>query len=563
MKQVIKVYIIIFLAASSCEFLDEEPLGNPVASEFYSSLNEVQLGVNAVYETLTRSNFQLSYAYIGTGRGDNMVVVESQRFSENALLFNMEQNSLHPLVSSFWSANYTGIFRANQVIANARDLRIFDTNNIETSRENLRIMIGEAKFFRAFFYFNLVRTYGAVPIKPEVLTLNGDEDNFIQPRSAVEEVYKYIEKDLREAAIALDRRQVGGTDVGLLGKVTEGAVWSMLLKVLVYQAKPGDGSEKWMQAREVGDHIVSRTETLMQATDILDFDELYEGDASELERIKQELVYDHLTDDEFLTGISAGMGDANNSYNLNFQYAYLNRESADFSSESVFEVNHVVLSDNSVNLSSPFHTGVNSSNILQPTKAFASNFISDPRASISVMTSGTTLPDGVVVGNPPFPDKTACFKWYTLNIERVNVKNFTIMRYADVVLLYAEALNETGNQIRAIEEINKVRTRARNIVNAGDPRVSSSTDPANYGLSNYLDTRTRIWRERRIELCFEFDRFWDLVRTGQAQAAYASFNGVVEAEYRKEFVKGVSELLPIPLSEIDASGGVIVQNPGY
>ncbi|REE00168.1 RagB/SusD family nutrient uptake outer membrane protein [Marinoscillum furvescens] len=562
MTKLYKLFIVTFLVLSSCEFLDEEPLGSPVSDEFYSSLNEVQLGVNAIYEVLTNGTFQNGYAYIGTGRGDNMVVVESQRFTPTADLFKLTANSLDPMVSGFWSQNYRGIFRANQVISKARYMRTFDSNNLQNNQENLRIMMGEAKFLRAFYYFNLVRTYGGVPIKPEELVLKGDEDNFIQPRSSVEEVYAYIEKDLREAAIALDRRQVGGNDVSILGKITEGAAWSMLLKVLVYQANPGDGSVKWQQAKAVGDHIVARTNAALSFREILNFDQLYE-DPAELERIKQDLVFEHLTDEEFLDGSTAGMGDSNNSYDLNFQYAFLNRESADFSSEAIFEVNHVVLPDNTVNLSSPFHTGVGSSNILQPTKAFASNYISDPRARIMVMTSGTTLPDGTVVGNPPFPDKTACYKWHTLNNERAGVKNFTIMRYADVVLLYAEALNETGDQPGATEQLNRIRARARNIVNAGDPRVSSSTEPADYGLANYLDTRKRIWNERRIELCFEFDRFWDLVRTGQAQSAIAAYNGVVEAEYRKDFVKGVSEVLPIPQTEVDASGGVVLQNPGY
>lgn len=567
MKFTFKIFIVFFLLVGSCSFLDEEPVGFPDSDTFYSNLNEVQLGVNAVYETLTRSSFQLSYAYIGSGCGDNMVVVDDQKFSQNATLFSLNANSLHPLVSNFWGECYRGIFRANQVISKARDLRVFDTNNLEISRQNLRVMIGEVKFLRALYYFNLVRTYGGVPIKPEVLTLEGDEDNFIQPRSDVEDVYKYIEKDLREAAIALTSRQVGGNDENILGKITEGAAWSLLLKVLIYQAIPGQLGEKWIQARQVGEHIVNRSETSFVFNDVLNFDQLYESDPIELARIKQELVFEHFTDDDFLfftpDEVKAGMGNSENSYDLNFQYAYLNREVADFSSESVFEVNHVVLPDNSVSLNSPFHSNVGSSSILQPLGAFASDFSSDPRVKVDVMSSGTILSDGAVIGNPPFPEKTACYKWHTLNTENKNRKNFTIMRYAEVVLFYAEALNETGSSAEAIAELNKVRARARKIVDAGDPRVSSSTQPSDYGLSDYLDTRARIWIERRIELSFEFDRFWDLVRTGEAQSAFAEFNEDVQLEYRKNFVRGVSEILPIPLSEVDASGGLITQNPGY
>ncbi|WP_412560221.1 RagB/SusD family nutrient uptake outer membrane protein [Winogradskyella sp. MIT101101] len=113
--------------------------------------------------------------------------------------------------------------------------------------------------------------------------------------------------------------------------------------------------------------------------------------------------------------------------------------------------------------------------------------------------------------------------------------DFIEMRLGDVILLYAEALNENGSTPAAITELNKIRTRA------GLPNTTATTQAA---------VRTAIAEERRLELAFEGHRWFDLVRTGTAQSVL----GFSDSNYL---------LAPIPISEITSSGGVIDQNPGY
>ncbi|MBK7525093.1 MAG: RagB/SusD family nutrient uptake outer membrane protein [Saprospiraceae bacterium] len=120
-------------------------------------------------------------------------------------------------------------------------------------------------------------------------------------------------------------------------------------------------------------------------------------------------------------------------------------------------------------------------------------------------------------------------------------KNIHILRYADVLLMYAEAANELGNASMAIEQVNRLRLRA------GLTELSS-------GLSGQA-LREAIWNERRFELAMEHDRFFDIVRQGRAEQ--------IMKAHGKNFVAGKHELLPVPALQIELSGGRLKQNQGY
>jgi starch-binding outer membrane protein, SusD/RagB family len=109
-----------------------------------------------------------------------------------------------------------------------------------------------------------------------------------------------------------------------------------------------------------------------------------------------------------------------------------------------------------------------------------------------------------------------------------------------MLLIKAEAANELGQTAPAVTALNLVRTRA------GLPNTTAATQ---------ADLRNAIWKERRVELAFEHDRFFDLIRQGRA--------GAVLRASGKNFVDGKNELFPIPLSQILISEGKLTQNPGY
>jgi hypothetical protein len=165
----------------------------------------------------------------------------------------------------------------------------------------------------------------------------------------------------------------------------------------------------------------------------------------------------------------------------------------------------------------------------------------DVRKEATIIFAGTTLYDGRVVPltveNPRYNYK-AYSSAFTDGWETDT--NIKYLRYAEVLLMKAEALNELGQTTEAIPLLNQIRTRAG----------LANTTAVSQG-----DVRTAIWKERRVEMAMEHDRFFDLVRTGQAQAAFA-----VDG---KTFVTGKHELFPLPQAFIAQTGGLSTQNPGY
>ena len=120
--------------------------------------------------------------------------------------------------------------------------------------------------------------------------------------------------------------------------------------------------------------------------------------------------------------------------------------------------------------------------------------------------------------------------------------NIRLIRYADVLLMHAESALESGNINEALDKLEMVRQRARAGNNAVLPRIVTT---------NASELREKIRFERRMELAMEWERFFDLVRWNEAKDVIPNF------------VVGKHELFPIPQTEIDKSGGVVTQNPGY
>jgi starch-binding outer membrane protein, SusD/RagB family len=152
--------------------------------------------------------------------------------------------------------------------------------------------------------------------------------------------------------------------------------------------------------------------------------------------------------------------------------------------------------------------------------------------------------DGTVIiencPNPDYNEKAYISKTqesYNGNDDQTN-KNLRILRYAEILLIDAETANELGDAAGAKESLNKVRTRV------GLPDVTDSDQTI---------LRNKIWKERRVELAMEHDRFFDLVRQGRAAQVLGPLG----------FTAGKNELFPVPQAQIDVSGGTLIQNPGY
>jgi hypothetical protein len=164
---------------------------------------------------------------------------------------------------------------------------------------------------------------------------------------------------------------------------------------------------------------------------------------------------------------------------------------------------------------------------------------------LTILREGETTPEGDVIhkGDPQAGDmwNQKVYVPTSLNNNACgygSIQNIRILRFADILLINAEAANELGNTSVAITNLNKVRTRAH---------LADTTATTKAAL------RSAIWHERRVELAMEGDRFVDLVRTGQAATVLGPLG----------FKAGKNELFPIPLDAINQSNGLFTQNPGY
>jgi hypothetical protein len=250
-------------------------------------------------------------------------------------------------------------------------------------------------------------------------------------------------------------------------------------------------------------------------------------------------------------------------------YDFVFREIGENSRESVFEVqatgNAAIPTANGVQYAQI--QGVRGSNAWDlgwgwntPSPDLANNAYEtgDPRRARTILfTSTATTPGLTIYGDVTptgLPNPMYNQKVHTNPAIRASVANrfgywfnVRILRYADVVLMYAEAANEMGNAAEALAKLEMVRARARAGNNNILPPVTTT---------NQAQLREAIRRERRVELAMEHDRFFDLVRWGIAQTR-------LHAVGKTNFNNNRDVLLPIPQTQIDLSRGVLTQNPGY
>jgi starch-binding outer membrane protein, SusD/RagB family len=245
-------------------------------------------------------------------------------------------------------------------------------------------------------------------------------------------------------------------------------------------------------------------------------------------------------------------------YSLFPDYEKLFRIENEFSSESLFEVNAKYVPGNCDASNSQYSQvqGVRGAarggwGFNVPTTALANAYeAGDPRKDATIIFRGETTPQGDAIpisgSNPMFNQKS--YVPFTHPTNQVcgegSEQNVRVLRYADILLMNAEANNELGNSAAALAALELVRARARGANNGVLPKVTTTDKAA---------LRDAIWKERRVELAMEFDRYFDVIRQGRGATVFGPLG----------WKANKNEVWPIPQSEIDLSSGVLTQNPGY
>lgn len=442
------------------DFLELTPKGTALEDNFYKNETEVMQGVIAVYDVTqwgTTGGYTMKMPLLSAASDDCYAGGSNASDQPNWVAFdNFNMDSRIGPQSGLWSKNFTGINRANLILS-----KIDKATNLSASFKTR--VTAEAKFLRAYFYFDLVRFFGRVPLIVSVLPT---EDLYKQTQSTPAQIYTQIEKDLREAIPGLPTTISSGEK----GRVSQGAAKAQLGKVLLYQ----NDNAKLTEA-------ISLFEDVNKANNVY-------------------------------------------GYALMLNYADIFNPANKFNSESILEIPH---SNNAAwsdwgwinggegNVGTQF-IGMDSYNgdtyssgwgFCPVTEDLVNVMKNDPRFAATII-DGKALKAAGATYNARYQNTDYFIKKYAplkayRSASGVAEQNWPIneieIRLADTYLMQAEALVKTNTN----------PTRAKELLDAVRARVGLTSIPA---------TLDNIYAERRLELATEGHRFFDLVRTGKAVA---------------------------------------------
>ncbi|MGB3005043.1 MAG: RagB/SusD family nutrient uptake outer membrane protein [Chitinophagaceae bacterium] len=510
-KIIIKKLSLILLPAlllASCKksFLDVDPQGQTTEVLALTDPDAAAKLVGGVYNTLYFGGFDKTTVGFLWALTNDIASDDADKGSTpgdfNSGGVGDIDNFIHTpnnfIFNNIWSGHFNAILSANKAI------EVLGKSTIDVSTKNR--LLGEVRFLRGFYYFNLVRFFGGVPKITNVPLPSEGNSDALNTRATAAEIYAVIIDDLQ---FAVDNLPLKGDAATQTGRANKGAAQAYLAKVYLYQ-------KNWQKVLDLTNAVIISN--------------------------KYSLVTD---------------------YNLIFREKAVGGQGGNNNSESVFEVQTGInAGENAV---SPLFSngqgprgrggwndlgfGFNS-----PSTDLASFYeAGDTRRGATIMfinptvpgnSPGTVLWDGYrVPSKDSVENDRYSYKAYhspiaespqVTNNKDSKPKNIRLMRYAEVLLMYAEAsaMLSSGD---GVNKLNQVRARAN--------------------LTGTTLSQANVWKERRTELAMEQDRFLDLVRQGRA--------GTVLRAHGKAFVDGKHELFPIPQAQRDLSGGRLSQNPNY
>ncbi|MEO6733825.1 MAG: RagB/SusD family nutrient uptake outer membrane protein [Ferruginibacter sp.] len=503
------------LATVSCkkDLLKQSPAGVQTDVSYFRTADDLNKTLTAAYNYLQQPVFPpyetARWAIGDVGSDDALKGAGASTFpiaGISEFSFN-QQTATNNLIKTYWSTMYSMIGVCNLVI---------DKQTIVSGDATIiKNIANQARFIRAFGYYELVKYFGDIPMP--LTYLDPAKVNLAKTPKA--QVFAQIEKDLTDASGLPTKTQLGATNDG---RATSGAANALLGKVYMFQKK-------------------------------------YAEAETALKKVVDEGTYSLLPD---YGAIFRKTGDNNNA-------------------ESIFDIKHKANTgafpgEGTFNLAfqQPSEAPIGGFGQNEPSQDLQNEFEKgDPRAIYTILFKGDIIPNGAAaytVNNTGTTGGRANRKFYISPSEKVafagaidEAKSNHIIRYAEVQLLYAEALNENGKANEALTWLNKVRQRARTTP-ANDPQRTSTIYDLRYTGTLLPDVtttdktalRTAIWHEQRVELAMEGLRREYLTRQGRLAQRMAATKGI--AAFDDKYI-----LLPIPQSDIDLSNGQITQNQGY
>ncbi|WP_026815171.1 RagB/SusD family nutrient uptake outer membrane protein [Arenibacter certesii] len=522
-KYILLLLIVASLSACS-DFLDEEPLSELASDQFFSEPDQAYSAVNSLYRT-GAPNMTDGGVYSGmpvmlgaymSGFFSNEYAGQELHVS-NTQQLTLNGDNIGDYLQGRWRELYLGISRANNAIKH-----IPETPGL--SDEERSQLIGEAKFFRAYAYYYLVRFFGPIPLTTEPYN---SLDNLYLERSSVAEVYALIESDLKDAL------ENGGLSTATMvnnGKrITAGAVAALLSEVYLTMSGAPLNADRYGDAAGLAQDIINGvygTYSLVQHDELnpgeLDFgnsayNKIRKADAS---------AEEHIYIKEFDAAIAPSTFP---------RYSY----PTGFSQDVLYDI---------------------ANGAYQPSSSFLDLYdpVNDLRAQ-EKQYFHTTL-EGTNKTFPPSPyiwhDDEAMFD------TALSGKDQAMLSYADVLLIAAEAITKSsGVNADAVNYLSQVRGRA--YWNTDITTINQSL--SGLDVNEFVE---EVWVERHRELVFEFQNWFDIVRTRKfpvtSSPGVVSFvNAVGHVTSQGKVIEEKHMLLPLPEQEIQRNPSLGTDNNGY
>jgi hypothetical protein len=484
-KKIIILLVTSFFAISCADdFVAEAQLYSIDSETYFNTEEEYNKALIASYDLL-----QSSYVNVLMGEIASDNTLSGGESATDVIGYqqvdDMTHTSQNSEIRNVWNFMFAGVQRANYILEFKDKIDFQGKNKI----------IAEARFLRAYYHFELVKWFGEIPLKGDARFKLGDEKAI--PRSSVTDVYKSIEDDLK---FAVENLPIVPAQKG---RVTKGAAQALLGKAYLYQ-------NKYLEASNVLDPLITAANYSL----VSNYNTIFENSGE-------------------------------NGPESVFEVQYTDSEGAGFGCLQCSEGNVAVGFNGIRNYSGPLFDSGFSFNV--PTQAAYNAYeVGDNRRDVAILNivtfaAANNATYGIGYKHTGFFNRKYLPRKGDQNLgdqNLTNPNNYRSIRYADVLLMAAEAFNRGGiNDGKARTYLNLVRRRA-----FGDLNHDISSSGA--ALTDF------ILAERRLELMGEGHRFFDLVRTNRTQAIPG-------------FTTGKNELFPIPIEEIQFSNGNWQQNPGY
>ena len=473
----IAIALLGFSFSSCSDFLEQNPQTDLSENDFYKTADDILSAVNGAYSSLQEGDIYGNWYVFGEIPSDNTRNQLSGSVTTQNEFDQFYIDTQNSMIANFWKAAYKVINRTNTILG-----RI---DGIEINAELANRYKLECKFIRALMYFNLVRVYGDVPLVLKEISISESYDILREPK---ENVYNQIIADLKEAQ-GLPVSYSTAED----GRATQGAAKALLANVYMTL-------HKYAEAETILAEIINsgRYSLLENTPGSLNIDG-YKNVFSPVNHNSKEGIFEI----QFLKG---GYGEGSN---------YANNFAPENSGTNVVAVGG---------------TGGNNIPEMDIYNAYEEG---DLRRDFSM-----SLGYYDNRKNNEWVESRYVCKFMDVPYQNNDASNnYPVIRYADVILMYAEALNQNGKTAEACKYLNMTRRR-------GFGYQTTETSPVDLQTTDKAQFALMVEQERRVELAFENHRWFDLIRTGRA----------VEVMRSKGFSLNETNLIcPIPQKQIDVN----------